>query len=439
MRSLFAVMRLELKLFFRDRRALIMILGIPIGIASFIGYLTDDRRRSTDAPRIGVVIADLDHSPLSRRLVEGFQSDAQFDVVTTNADAARALVTNGKYPGALILPPGFGGDLFPGLLDTNRRPVVTVLFDPSHRFEKSLLEGLLLPKIIITVVKELKDPAAARRWVRNGMDQLQKATGLDDDDRARIGQLLSRTDDWLASRTNRSGLPSDSQAVPGTDSFQLPSPVRLVSEAATQNRRAYNGYAHSFPGMALQFILMGMVDFAVNLIRDRETGIFQRLRATPLSRRTLLGGKMLAQSVVALISMVACMAFSMVVFGVRIEGSVTGFLLLLLVVPWMSAGFGLMLAGLGGTPAGTRGLSIALVLLLVMVGGAWFPPFLFPAWLQTVALATPIRWAVEGFDAVTWRGLGLESVLPSIAALSGFAALFSLIGFARFRWRGRRG
>ncbi len=439
MRSLFAVMRLELKLFFRDRRALIMIVGIPIGIASFIGYLTDDRRRSTDAPRIDVVLADIDHSPLSQKLVESFQSDAQFEVVTTNADAARALVMTGKYPAALILPSGFGDNLLPGLLDTNRRPVVTVLFDPSHRFEKSLLEGLLLPKIITTVAKDLRDPETARRLVRDGVERLKRASGLEAEDRTRIQRLLDRADEWLASRANRQGIDANSATNTSSDSFQLPSPVRVVSEAATQNRRPYNGYAHSFPGMALQFILMGMVDFAVNLIKDRETGIFQRLRATPLSRATLLGGKMLAQSLVALISMVACFAFSMLVFGVRIEGSPVGFLLLLLVVPLMSAGFGLMLAGLGGTPAGTRGLSIALVLLLVMVGGAWFPSFLFPAWLQSVALATPVRWAVEGFDAVTWRGLGLASALPSVAALLGFAVVFSGIGFARFRWRGQRG
>ncbi len=40
-----------------------------------------------------------------------------------------------------------------------------------------------------------------------------------------------------------------------------------------------------------------------------------------------------------------------------------------------------------------------------MLGGAWFPVFLMPQWVQTVSLAIPARWAVDGFDGMLWRGL----------------------------------
>jgi len=79
-------------------------------------------------------------------------------------------------------------------------------------------------------------------------------------------------------------------------------------------------------------------------------------------------------------------------------------------------------------------VAILAVLLMVMLGGAWVPSFLFPAWLQRVTLVIPARWAVDGLDATTWRGASLVATLPTIGALLAFAALFGALAVARFRW-----
>ncbi len=100
----------------------------------------------------------------------------------------------------------------------------------------------------------------------------------------------------------------------------------------------------------------------------------------------------------------------------------------------MAATFGLLIAALGRTPQAARGVSVFAVLIMVMVGGAWVPSFVFPAWLQRVALVVPARWAVDGLDAMTWRGLGLSSAVAPVLVLLGFAGLFGLLAVARFRW-----
>jgi ABC-2 type transport system permease protein len=74
------------------------------------------------------------------------------------------------------------------------------------------------------------------------------------------------------------------------------------------------------------------------------------------------------------------------------------------------------------------------VLLMVMLGGAWVPTFIFPAWLQRLTVVIPARWAVDGLDAMTWRGLGASAALVPTLVLLGFAALFALVALARFRW-----
>ena len=87
----------------------------------------------------------------------------------------------------------------------------------------------------------------------------------------------------------------------------------------------------------------------------------------------------------------------------------------------MTSSFGLLIAAIGKTPEATRGLAIFATLIMVMLGGAWVPSFVFPQWLQTATLVVPTRWAVDGLDAMTWRGLGFEAAIGPIAALLGLA------------------
>jgi ABC-2 type transport system permease protein len=62
------------------------------------------------------------------------------------------------------------------------------------------------------------------------------------------------------------------------------------------------------------------------------------------------------------------------------------------------------------------------------------PTFVFPAWLQRATLFIPTRWAVDGIEGMTWRGLPLSSALPAIGTLLAFSILFGLLAAWRFDW-----
>jgi ABC-2 type transport system permease protein len=61
------------------------------------------------------------------------------------------------------------------------------------------------------------------------------------------------------------------------------------------------------------------------------------------------------------------------------------------------------------------------------------PAFIFPQWLQTLTLAVPVRWAVDGLDAMTWRGLALDAALPPLAVLLAFSVAFGSLALWKFR------
>ena len=73
-------------------------------------------------------------------------------------------------------------------------------------------------------------------------------------------------------------------------------------------------------------------------------------------------------------------------------------------------------------------------LLLVMIGGAWVPAFVFPGWLQNASRYLPTRWAVDGLDGATWRGLPFDAAVLPTVVLIGSAAICLLVAIWRFRW-----
>lgn len=230
-----------------------------------------------------------------------------------------------------------------------------------------------------------------------------------------------------------SGAASGAAESANAPKFSVPFTTREV-EASSRPELKYNSYSHSFAGMGVQFILLMGVDMAVGLLMMRRQGLWQRLRAAPLTRTQLLGSRIVSCALISVIVFSIIYAFAAAVFGVRIEGSVPGFMLVMLAFALLTASFGLMIAALGKTPEATRGLAILATLLMVMLGGAWVPSFIFPAWLQTVSLAVPTRWAIDGLDAMTWRGLPFEAALAPVGVMMGFALVFAVIAVARFRW-----
>ncbi len=429
-----ALMRAELTLFFSDRRAVIMYVAVPIFIASFFGFLTDGSG-SKSRGGTGLWIADLDGSAVSRGVISNFFSDSAFRVTVTNADAVRVQVLAGRVPVGLILPAGFGADAPAGLFDTNRRPRLTLLYDPSRSIERQVVEGMLVPKVIESLVRNTLSWSRGKELVAEQLERVTAAPELSERDRALYRDMLEPVRDWVNRKAAEAEAAAASTNGTPQGEFGLPMPFAIDPQPVTAKAEArYNGFAHSFAGIGLQFVLMSMVELATGLLRERESGWFKRLRAAPVRRSTLLFAKGAAYAVVAALCLAVCFGFSMAVFGVRVQGSWPGFLLCLGLTSTMAASLGLMLAALGRTQGGTRGISIAVILVLVMVGGGWMPAFLFPSWLQTVSLLTPTRWSVDAFDAMTWRALGFDAVLQPAAALALWTAIFGGVALWRFRW-----
>ena len=425
MNALTALVRKDLALYFADRRALIMSIAAPIIIAAFFGYLFGNS--DSKPAHLEVAVTDLDRSAVSQQIVEAMRADSTFTIVDATEGQAIELVKAGKVPAAVTLPAGFGEQAGRALFGTADKPVVVLRYDPSQSMALQVVRGLLAQYVMQSVTRATFN--GTNTALADLREQSLHTPGLPADRRRDLGAMF----DSIAKVQGPAASASPAASGGAGNGFTIPYATR-EEEAGARPEKKYNSFSHSFVGMSVQFVLLMGVDIGIALLTMRRLGLWKRLRAAPLSRGTLLGSRILSCALIALFSMAVVFAVAIAAFGVRIDGSVAGFIGVLIAFALMTAGFGLLIAAIGKTPEATRGLAILVTLLLVMLGGAWIPSFIFPAWLQKASLFVPTRWAVDGLDAMTWRGLPFSASLLPMAVLLGFAVAFAALALARFRW-----
>ncbi|MBH9553674.1 ABC transporter permease [Inhella gelatinilytica] len=429
MNAFFALVHKDLLQYLGNRRALLIGLLAPILIAAFFGSLFGGSGANSAPSRVPVGWVDPDPSPLSRRVALVLAQDPHIQLEPLSEADARKRVQEGKLRAALVLPPDFESHTVRALFGAAAPPQITCYSDPSQGATLALVKGVLTQHLMAEVSRVALDTQSAS-WLRL-RDALSRDPRMAAEDRTDWQRLMDSAAQLQARHTAASAAPN---SVLGGGGLRPPFSLQDREAVADGAGRGYNGYAHAFAGMGVQFILMLGVDLAVGLLLMRRQDLWKRLRAAPLSRGLLLGSRLLSTALIALGTFVVIMAVGIAVFGVRIQGSGLGFGLILVAFSLLTASFGLMVAALGRSPEATRGLAILATLLLVMLGGAWVPSVVFPDWMQTVTLLTPTRWAVDGLDAMTWRGQGLDAAWPVVGVLLGFSTLMAVVAWWRFDW-----
>ncbi|MCX6629023.1 MAG: ABC transporter permease [Candidatus Solibacter sp.] len=421
-----ALVRRDLRLFFLDKRAVTMSFVAPIVIGSFFGYIFGGVDQDRPASKIAVAVVNQDNSEVSRKVVAALGADAALDVKRRALEEAREAVRGGRTMVAAVIPPGFAERAGKAFFRGRDKPEIQLLYDPSHGTEVQVVRGVLTQHVMEVISRETMSGPGSQRLLDDALRDLNQSQGMKSADQAAMRRMLQGMGEW----NQRQQANPQEQANSG---FSMP---YTVSQEAVTARRGvkYNSMAHSFAGMCVQFILFMGIDAGMVVLYQRRSGLWKRLQAAPLSRYVIIGSRAASAAIVAVIIMLTVFGFARVVFGVRIEGSFAGFLGVCAAFAIMTATFGLLVAVLGKTPEATRGIAILVTLILVMLGGSWVPAFVFPQWLQKATFAVPTRWAVDGLDAMIWRGSGFDAAMGPIGALLAFAAVFGAIAVWRFRW-----
>ena len=429
MKPLSALVRTDLTLYFSNRRALVITLAAPILIAAFFGAIMGGPPKKP--VRVPVAVVDLDQSDVTKGIVTSLKGDSNFDLREIPQAEAIEQVRNGKLRALIVLPKGFGEQAPRAMFRGNaEKPVITVHLDPSQSMTMALVKGLLAQHVMQSVSRNAfgSGPGGVKA-IADARAEVEKSGTIDPSDRRDLMALF----DTVTRLQTRSTLAPSKSAGEAFGSFQMPFTTQ-EREITGKTDRKYNGFSHSFAGMGVQFVLFMGIELGVGVLTMRRLGLWKRLRAAPVSKRLLLGSRVVSGTLIAFILMSAIYAAAIAFFGVRVDGSWIGFVAVNVAFAILAATFGLLIAAVGRTPEATRGLAILATLLLVMLGGAWVPTFIFPEWLQSATVVMPTRWAIDGLEAMTWRGLDIGAAYAPVAVMLAFSAAFATIALASFKW-----
>ena len=348
------IVRKDLRMFWSDRRAVIMAFAMPISIASFFGFIFQGRSADDEVAKIPILVVDQDGSRISKAILDGVGADKNLDVRSLPLGQARDSVRRGNDTVAVVIPPGFGDAASRAFFRGTGKPQLDFLYDPSRAMELAMVRGVMTQHVMEAVSKEMFSGQGSQAVIDDTLKQLDSpsSTAMPEDERRSLRDMLTSIQRFnTLNRTSSGG-------------GGLSMPFEMHEEAVMARQNAtYNGFAHSFAGMGLQFMLFAAINMGIDILTERQKGIWKRLRSVPLSKFTLLGSKIASGSIISSLVLLVSFAFSIIVWHVRIDGSKVGFVGVAVASALMAASYGLLIAALGKTPNAARGVSVLATLL----------------------------------------------------------------------------
>jgi ABC-2 type transport system permease protein len=187
--------------------------------------------------------------------------------------------------------------------------------------------------------------------------------------------------------------------------------------------------------IGVMFLLFTASGSAGALLDEAESGTLERVLSTRVTMTKLLAGKLVFNTGLAFVQLVAMFLWGWAVFKLDFFSHLPGFVVMGLCTAFAVAAFGMLLASACHTRAQLGALSTLVILIMSSVGGSMFPRFLMPEAMQKAGLLTINAWAIDGFTKVFWRDLPVTALWPQVAVLVGIGVvLFAIARRVARRW-----
>jgi ABC-2 type transport system permease protein len=222
------------------------------------------------------------------------------------------------------------------------------------------------------------------------------------------------------------------------EAWRRPSLAVTVEKAgqaiAEEKMGPQNGFTQSSPGMMVQFAIFGLITAAMVLVLERKTGALQRLLTAPITRTEVIAGHVLAMFLVVFVQQALLVAVGQLAFDVNYWRAPLATLLMMVTLAFWAACLGLLIGAASKDEEQVIMWSLVAMFVFSAMGGAWFPLEVAGKTFAAIGHFMPTAWAMDGFQNIVLRGLGMNSVLLPASILLAYAAVFFVLAVWRFRF-----
>ncbi|MEU5240107.1 ABC transporter permease [Streptomyces lydicus] len=187
------------------------------------------------------------------------------------------------------------------------------------------------------------------------------------------------------------------------------------------------------PGLLLQLALFGASFCGFGIIVEKQYGVVERMRVTPVSRLALLLGRVLRDALLFVLQS-ALLVGAALVLGLRapLPGILIGFAFVAVLTVAL-ASLSYTLAMRVSTPQAFGPVINALTMPSMLLSGLMLPMSLGPRWLDVLSHFMPFRYLVDAVRAAFVGAYASPAVLYGVLVALAFAALSVIFGTRAFR------
>lgn len=206
-----------------------------------------------------------------------------------------------------------------------------------------------------------------------------------------------------------------------------------VAAASSPVAGAALTYQQLVPAYTVLFVFFLITMMARSFLSEREQGTLRRLRLAPLRPYQLLIGKTLPFFLLSLVQTALLFFAGHWLFGMELGGRPWLLIPTVFMTSLTATALGLMTATLVRTDSQVSAYAIFLLLTMGAISGCLMPRQLLPLAMQKASLITPHAWALIAFEEILQnQSPNIEQILICWVALGLFSVLFFSIGCHRF-------
>jgi ABC-2 type transport system permease protein len=411
MKNFWYIAKKDLLQILRDRTSLFFLLAVPLVLIVVVGFAFGNFFGSgSNQIAITVAVSNQDSGFLGKDIVNALQINTDKLKITVNQNNNPSQVTdqvanNSNVNAGVVIPRGTT-DKFIAAAQTGTTPKNLVQFyslpsnnDPRATIVQNIVSGVISAQLAGTAAVGQVNSVCSQpgnHCAQNSIDTQAIAVA--------VGQA---------------------SATGGSSTVQALTAGKAVS---------INNFDQIVPGYAVFFALFGISAAAGTILQEKEDGTFRRLLIAPVQKYALLGGKLLSQFILTLAQLTFFFVFGYFAFHLHF-GSLPAVIALIIGVSFAATGLGILLVSVVKTRRQLSAIVPLVVLVSSAIGGAWWPLFLEPAWMQQIAKVGITAWAMEGLNGVMILGKDFLQVTPDILGLLAYGLICFAIALRFFQFQ----
>jgi ABC-type multidrug transport system permease subunit len=421
MAKVLAIIQHDLRVFLTDRSNLPSLLFIPAVMTVLIGLVNGGAFSGPEIQRLDVI--DQDNTQASSQFLASIRQANPALTLCPMDNTDRDICSLGKS-GTLTESQA---------LDRVANSTSLALLEIPAGFEASLAAQLPMA-LTFRSASSFGASQSAKEAVQAALSQVNAASAASQIGLSVIDQLQGQPLAGDQAQQMKNSLYQRALEMGQAKVVSVDFALSGVSQARSMGQSLQQGLGQSVPGMGTMFVLMTIFGGMAALIVERQQWTLQRLAVMPVSRSTLLAGKILARFCLGLLQFLVVFIVG-ALLGMNFGEDPLALLLMVIVYTLSVTALSFAIGSGLKNPAQASGLALLLTLTLAPLGGAWWPMSISPRFLQIIGHVSPIAWAMDGFTALTYESAHLVDIWIPLAVLLGMTIVAFLVAIPRFRYQ----